>query len=447
MAYAGGMVDEYTPSSGNEGYTVTSYDLTLDYKVMSNRLTAVAEITVIMQITSTNLTLDLRNLRVAKVSAHGASVAKFAQTDTKLKVSFTGSVLAGSTVILTVRYGGNPKPNRSVWGEVGWEELEEGLLVASQPDGASSWFPCNDHPSNKAKFRFDVTADSPFTVIANGQLTSKTVKSSRTRWVYESQEPMATYLATLQLGQFTALELPHDSVPMHAFIPADLRAEVTEDFGSQQRMLSYFEECFGPYPFEQYTVVVVDEELEIPLESQGISVFGRNHADGNHSEDRLIAHELAHTWFGNSLTVSEWKHIWLHEGFACYAEWLWSEHDGGLSADALARSHWKRLSLLPQDLLLSDPGPSLMFDDRIYKRGALLLHALRLTMGDQKFFMMLRAWTGRHNLANVTTGNFLTLAREFGGADAVSLVLAWLNELPLPELPTPRKPHNRLGRR
>ena len=97
-------------------------------------------------------------------------------------------------------------------------------------------------------------------------------------------------------------------------------------------MIALFEGLFGPYPFDAYTVVVTDDDLEIPLEAQGLSVFGANHMDGRRGSERLVAHELAHQWFGNSLTVGLWRDIWLHEGFACYAEWLWSEASGGRTA-------------------------------------------------------------------------------------------------------------------
>src|SRR6478672_5629056 len=127
-------------------------------------------------------------------------------------------------------------------------------------------------------------------------------------------------------------------------------------------MMELFEQIFGPYPFGEYAVVVTEEELDVPVEAQGLSIFGANHMDGARGSERLIAHELAHQWFGNSLTVASWKHVWLHEGFACYAEWLWSERSGGSDARTHARQAHRRLQSLPHDLVLSDPGPDLMFD-------------------------------------------------------------------------------------
>ncbi len=138
--------------------------------------------------------------------------------------------------------------------------------------------------------------------------------------------------------------LPKAPVPMQAVLPARLQRNFDHDFGRQPQMMKLFVKLFGPYPLSTgYTVVVTDDDLEIPLEAQGISIFGANHCDGSRGSERLIAHELAHQWFGNSVTARRWRDIWLHEGFACYAEWLWSEDSGGRSADEWARHYHQRL--------------------------------------------------------------------------------------------------------
>jgi len=200
-------------------------------------------------------------------------------------------------------------------------------------------------------------------------------------------------------------------------------------------MMRCFNERFGPYPFETYTVVVTEDELEIPLEAQGMSIFGANHVDGRHGEERLIAHELAHQWFGNSLTPERWSDIWLNEGFACYAEWLWSEESGGPAAHEHAQREWRRLRDAPQDLVLADPGPDLMFDDRVYKRGALTVHALRRAIGTSAFTELVRGWTAANRHGSVTTAAFLAHVEATAGEAARKLLKPWLFAQRLPELP------------
>jgi aminopeptidase N len=181
-------------------------------------------------------------------------------------------------------------------------------------------------------------------------------------------------------------------------------------------------------------VVVTDDQLEIPLEAQGLATFGSNHMEQGWKAQRLIAHELAHQWFGNSLTLRAWRDIWLHEGFACYSEWLWSEFSGGRPAASHAREHWNRLAHLPQDLVLTDPGPDLMFDDRVYKRGALALHSLRLAAGDAMFFELVRSWATVNAHRTVTTGDFVAHVQLQAGHPLARHLDPWLFEKPLPRL-------------
>jgi len=427
-------IDEYLPKNGDLGYQVSLYELDLEYKVSINRLSGLATITAVTLNELEELAFDLSTaLTVSKVSVNGKRAAHFSCSAGKLRIRLAAKLATGAALSIIVHYGGSPKPLRSLWGDVGFEELSDGVLVAGQPNGAASWFPCNDHPSAKAAFRIRVSAESRYRVVANGKLISRRARASQTVWTYEQPEPTSTYLATLQIGVYEMERLARTPVPIQAALPARLRSDFERSFARQPEMMELFIELFGPYPLANaYTVVVTDDVLDIPLEAQGISIFGANHCDGTRASERLIAHELAHQWFGNSVTARQWRDIWLHEGFACYAEWLWSEHSGGSSADALARRYHALLRHEPQDLLLADPGPRRMFDDRVYKRGALTLHALRGRLGDQKFSALLKDWTNRYHHGTVVTEDFTRLAASYTDESLQPLWDAWLYSTEVP---------------
>lgn len=430
------VIDPYLPRSGNFGYRVSRYELDIEYKMASNRLAGSATITAVALAELQSFTLDLSDaLSVSKVTVNGRRPAQFRCSAAKLHITLGDTVPAGAAMTVVVRYGGTPKPIRTVWGEVGFEELSNGVLVAGQPNGATSWFPCDDHPTAKASFRIRISTDSPYYAIANGELVSKQTRASFTTWTYELTEPTSTYLVTLQIGEYERHRIQKNPVPIYAVLPQRLRHNFDHDFGRQPQMMKLFTRLFGPYPLSTgYTVVVTADDLEIPLEAQGISIFGANHCDGRRKEERLIAHELAHQWFGNSVTVRRWRDIWLHEGFACYAEWLWSQDSGGHTAEHWARTYHRKLRDSPQNLILTDPGPVDMFDDRVYKRGALTLHALRGAIGDKNFFALLQDWTTRYRHSTAVTDDFTALAANHADVSLRPLWDRWLYSTDVPDL-------------
>jgi aminopeptidase N len=428
------VIDPYLPTNGNLGYRVSRYELDLEYKVAINRLSGSVTITAATLTELEEFTLDLSEaMTVSKVSVNGKRAAHFACRQRRLRIRLSTKLASAAAMSIVVHYRGSPRPLRSLWGDVGFEELTDGALVAGQPNGAASWFPCDDHPSAKASYRIQISTDNPYRVVANGQLTSRRARAAQTRWTYEQPEPTSTYLVTLQIGRYEMTRPTKTPVSMQAALPARLRRNFDHDFARQPEMMELFVELFGAYPLANgYTVVVTDDALEIPLEAQGISIFGANHCDGSRDSERLIAHELAHQWFGNSVTARQWRDIWLHEGFATYAEWLWAENAGGPSADELARHYHEQLRAAPQDLLLTDPGPRDMFDDRVYKRGALTLHALRRRLDDEKFFALLKDWTTRYRHAGVVTDDFTGLAASYCDESLAQLWDAWLYSRDVP---------------
>jgi aminopeptidase N len=280
-----------------------------------------------------------------------------------------------------------------------------------------------------------LTTASPYAVLVTGDLGSQRRGAGSTTWVYERREPTSPYLMSVQIGRYELVDLAVGGVVQRAAVPPALRGRLAHDFGRHGEIMAALQRFFGPYPFREYIVVVADDVLDDPVEAQGMAVFGRNHLDGRRTHERLAVHELAHQWFGNSLTVADWRHIWLNEGFATYAEWLWSGVCGELPTAVQAAQWHAWVAARPRGVVVADPGVGRMFDPLVYKRGALALHALRRKIGDEPFFALLRSWADEHRHATVTTEGFRAHAQRFAREPLDELFTAWLDRPELPPLP------------
>ncbi len=426
--------DPYAPEHGDPSFRVLEYRLQLRYKVATNRLDGEALIVAEANEALDSFRLELTGLPAAKIRVNGDR-ARFQQGQRRITVRPGRRIAARQRFEVSVRYSGSPAPRASRWGRVGWEELQDGVLVASQPVGAPSWFPCNDRVDDKARYHLELTTEEAYTVIAPGELIGRRTAAGRTTWTYSESIPTAAYLVAVHIGRYRAADLKLPGVPGAVHYPAGLAGPAQSAAARLPQMLALFERLFGPYPLGRYDMVVTPDVLEIPLEAQGMAVCGSNHTDGCWESERLVAHELAHQWFGNSVGLKTWQDIWLNEGFACYSEWLWSQEAGGPTTHQQAKTHWALLNGLPQDLVLADPGPDLMFDDRVYKRGALTLHALRRELGDETFFRLLRAWCSTWANGVATTADFIALADAHAGRSLAAFFAQWLSEPELPKLP------------
>jgi aminopeptidase N len=433
---ADGIGDPYFPRLGNGGYDVEHYDLELQVDPASNHLES--EATLSANVTSTvplsQLDLDLRGLDVAEVLIDG-DAARFERNGGELVVHPAVPLVPGAAFSAKIRYGGEPQPiTESVLPiAVGWMKAADGSFVLSEPEGASTWFPANDHPRDKATFTFHITVPDGVEAIANGELVQQLPTGhGTTRWTWELRSPMAPYLATVAVGQYRLVEEagPGGITIRHAFAErlADL---ATFDFGRTAEMLEVFATQFGPYPFDVYGGLVIDIRLGFALENQTLSMFDAGFVDGNRGHENTVAHELVHQWFGDSVSLARWQDIWLNEGFATYGEWLWTEHIGGPSVLETAQAVHDQLQ---DSIPPGDPGVKDLFSPSVYQRGALTLEALRLAVGDDAFFRTLQTYASRFRDANATTDDFIAVAEEVAARDLSPLFQAWLYDEPLPAL-------------
>ncbi|MBT8241060.1 MAG: M1 family metallopeptidase [Acidimicrobiia bacterium] len=436
---AAGVGDPYFADLGNGGYDVDHYDIAVRYHPRSPEIDATTTIEATATTDLSSFNLDLVGLTVDAVTVDGEE-AEISRTDTELVVTPDDGIAEGKTFTVALEYHGEPTTGdlESTPIENGWIRLDSGATyVLAEPDGARTWFPNNDHPSDKATYTFRITVPDGVEVAANGRLEADTVADDGYRtWHWEMDEPMASYLATVVIGDY---EIERTSSPegvtiRNFFLPAEYDQAVS-DFEVTGEMIDFFSEIFGPYPFDEYGAVTVPVLLRSALETQTMSVFGSDSVDGTGASERIIAHELAHQWFGDSVTPSDWSDIWLNEGFATYAESLWREHsDPDFDIDEemaeVARRFGSRLGPI------GDPGADDLFGISVYQRGGLTLHALRRTIGDDAFFETLQTWTAEQRHSNATTDEFIETAERISGQELDDFFVSWLNATNLPELPS-----------
>ena len=646
---AAGVGDPYFPSDGNGGYDVSHYDLDVRYQPGVNLLTGRGVIKARATQNLSQFNLDLKGLTVRSVKVNGgrANWTRPAGTD-ELVITPARGLRDGRRFTVEIRYDGNPQPNNGP-GSDGFIPTDDGALVIGEPHVASSWFPVNDHPSDKASYDVRMTVPAGLEAVSNGVLVDSQTRNGWTSWKWRAKEPMASYLATATVGEFdlnsyrskgisfvdavdpdlfdpvatpttgsnllisqtddssykrltrtisvpaegaqlsywvtrdteqpwdftfveartaglddwttlpdvnghtnadlgfscpgwlqihpflahyqtdngdftcsasgtsgswnaatgksqgpeqwtvdlssysgknveVSISYASDEVVQHngvfvddivvstgegstsfeadgdefdgwvvagapvgspgnakdwiigtvANLPRPVGEVVNASLAREPEIVDFLSQQFGRYPFSASGGIVDDVQgLGFALENQTRPIYAVDFFTDEASGASVIAHELAHQWFGDSLAVHRWQHIWLNEGFATYAEWLWSEHEGGPVPQDFADFY---NTVIPADdpfwaLTIGDPGPDRLFDGAVYVRGALTLQQLRLAIGDEKFFQLLRTWARSNRGGNVTTPQFIALAERISGQELDSLFNAWLFTGTKPDIP------------
>ncbi|WP_300013734.1 M1 family metallopeptidase [Pseudonocardia sp.] len=439
MPGAPGIGDPYFPLDGNGGYDVTDYALDVAYLPATDELTGTAELAVRATQDLSAFNLDLVGLEVRSVAVDGAP-ATWTRDGGELTVTPAAPLADAAAFTTVITYAGVPATLDDPLGVAGFFHTDDGALVVGQPDVAATWFPVNDHPLDPATYTVRITAPEALEAISNGVLTSTTSAGGMTTSTWRADEPMAPYLVGMAIGEFDVRAYGQGGIRYwDALDPAlgETGAVASASLARQPEVIAFLEGMFGPYPFAAAGGIVDDVgELAFALENQTRPIYAPSFFSDAVSGDVVVVHELAHQWFGNSLPLARWRDIWLNEGFATYAEWLWNEGEGRGSVD----EQFDRIASIPADaafwtLRIGDPGPDRLFDPAVYLRGAMTVHALRTAVGDDAFFRILTEWTGRNAGRNVTTGGFVALAEEVSGQDLTELFDTWLTTPQKPDLP------------
>ena len=428
---APGAGDPYFPDAGNGGYDVDHYDLDLRWDPAARRMTGRADVTARATRALSSFTLDLVGMRVERVTVDGDRATARREGARDVRVTPARPLARGGRFTVVVAYAGGPHRVAEVEPvEPGWFADATGdVYTVFEPTGAATLFPGNDHPGDKATYRFRITAPAALTAVANGRLAGTTTRAGLTTWTYDAPDPMATYLVQVAIGNLDLVKRTGPGgLPLRDAIDRDVEGLSGGALARVGDMIAYYDDLFGPFPFVTYGGLVVDEDLGFALETQTLTIFGAGAA----AEPSVVAHELAHQWFGDDVSLGTWRDIWLNEGFATYAGWRWDDHAGGPSVDDAAA----RVAGVPRayDRPPADPGAAHLFAPSVYDRGALTLYVLQRTLGDDDFTTLLRRWVRRYGGRSATTADFEALAGDVAGRDLTPLFDAWLRAPAMPKL-------------
>lgn len=428
-----GIGDAYFPADGNGGYDVRHYRVRVRYDFDRAHLKGRTVLTLVPTQRLRRFNLDLL-LGATSVKVGGAK-ARFRKSGAhELVVTPRRPLEAGRKVKVAVTYAGFPARRRYL-GESAWLADRHEVVTMNQPHMAPWWFPANDHPSDKATFRVEVTVPRGKQVVSNGRLLKKVRSGPRTTFHWRARDPMAPYLAFFAAGDF-AVEQGRSSGTewynaVSARLPQKTQRESLRALRRSATVVRRLEQDLGPYPFETTGGVVTSLAPGFALENQTRPTYW----PFGPSSTWLLVHELAHQWFGNTVSVARWRDIWVNEGAATFMEYRHEELTGGKSAARWLQDEYAAYA--PEDtfwsLQIGRPGPARLFAWPVYQRGAMTMQALRNRVGEDDFWRVLRSWLRTYAGGNASSAQFEALAEEVSGEELDGFFDAWLRT---PERPS-----------
>ncbi|RSN06270.1 zinc metalloprotease [Streptomyces sp. WAC 01325] len=440
-----GVGDRLYPHLGNPGYDVASYDLSFTYPGTNDKpLQAVTTIDAWTTEDLERVNLDFAHGRVDSVEVDGEP-ASFRSAGEDLVVMPGQPLPDGSWMRITVRHTSDPVYGKEREG--GWVRTADGLAMANQADAAHVVFPCNDHPSDKALFTIRVTAPNGYTAVANGLPTDVDRAGGSTTWTYRTRHPMATELAQVSIGRSKVVhrEGPH-GLPVRDVVATADRERLEPWLKKTPGHIAWMEKKVGRYPFETYGLLMAHATTGFELETQTLSLFERElftqSAFPQWYVESIMVHELAHQWFGDSVSPRTWSDLWLSEGHATWYEALYAAEKADrpfetrMKAAYAASDRWRAAGGPPAAPKAPAPGKKNgIFRPNVYDGAALVLYALRQEIGAPAFQKLERLWVSRYRDASASTADFVALAEEVSGRQLDGFMNPWLYGAKTPPMP------------
>ena len=387
------------------------------------------------------IALDFGELTVNRVSINRNEVP-FTHQNGKLLFTLPEDAMPGTSLVLGVDYHGKPKDGLILTAD---KDGKPAAIGDNWPDRVHHWLPVLDHPSAKATITFNITASASQEVVANGRLDHvETTASGERTWTYSEGVPIPPYCMIVGVGQFAKVEPAQRALtPLSYYVPLSERELAQKGFSPAIPSLEFFTDKVAPYPYEKLALIVGATRFGGMENSSAIvftsTMFSRNSPAGMSkafgvpfNNITLIAHEIAHQWFGDSVTESTWSDVWLSEGFATYfaglfvqryeSEEAFQRYMRNAAASVFEYEKKKRAPIFDRDT------ESLMelLNANSYQKGAWVLHMLRSNLGDDVFFRGIRAYYESHKNSVASTEDLRAALEKASGKDLRTFFARWV---------------------
>jgi aminopeptidase N len=449
---APGIGDRLFPTLGNGGYDAKHYALGLRYATRAPKQGVDGTLKMVARSTQalSRFDLDFAGASVGSVSVDGRPAA-FRRSGQELVIMPVQPIRKDRLFSVKVTHfkANTTEPDIDQFRTLAFFSTPDGSATVGQPDQSHYIFPSNDHPRDKATFSFRLDVPAGRTAVANGVLRSKRRHGDRTVWTYVQRHPMATELTQLAVGRFTVLRRGSaHGVPVRDVVPTRLVPDYRQKLSVERNHLGWMKRRVGAYPFDLYGSLVVDVPLGLALETQTLSIFDTSlFTDLPRGVwDPVMMHELAHQWFGDSVSPWEWSDVWLNEGHASWYEFTWADARGYLEDDAgfATRLALMRAIYAAGDQFRHEFGPVGLpksgfvwdvFNPNVYYGGALVLYALRQRVGQSDFQRIERGWVRTYEGRSASTSDFIRLASKVSGQNLHGFLNRWIYGTTTPPMP------------
>ncbi|MFI9407298.1 M1 family metallopeptidase [Nocardia sp. NPDC052316] len=415
-----GLGDPYYPKDGNGGYDATHYDVAIDYNPPTHNLKGKATITAKATQHLSRFNLDYAGPAVGSVAVNGQPARFQKSGEHELVVTPAAALPLGQPFTVVVDYAGTVPDTKGN----GWTYSPSGgAFAAGEPHSATTWYPLNDTPLDKVTFTVRATVPTGWDVASNGVRASDVPAGTGKHTVtWEAKDPIIGYLTTIAIDKFTRLTQQAGSTPLESFFAPGGAQQKRELEKKLPGVIAFAEQLYGPYPLESGGGIYVDTNLQFSLETQTRPIYAP------WTDLNTVIHENAHQWWGDSVSIKDWRDICLNECFASYtADILYPERVQGRNADQLYR---RALASADQQGVWStplyDPGKGKEFTT-VYSRGPLFLHALRRAIGDDVFLTAVRDFAQRHKNGNTSIPEFRQFIQSRTTKKLDGFFDAWLN--------------------